>query len=156
MNTCRFITYKMKDVYVVIADPTQRELIRLLAEVNELTASQIETSVQHGSDGGFQTLSYLRVAYLVTDRKVGQETRHRLNAIPLQEIQDYVAFYSNFWGTNILHLDQFELCPDLQARPSQFNLVYSLSSSIREFASDFLLLFTKDTITFNPQFHYQH
>ena len=30
-------------------------------------------------------------------RKVGRETRYRLNAAPLKEIQDWVSFYEEFW-----------------------------------------------------------
>lgn len=45
-------------------------------------------------------------AGLVLDRKVGRETRFRLNASPLREIQDWVAFYSKFWSTNMLRLNQ--------------------------------------------------
>lgn len=40
------------------------------------------------------------------DRKVGRETRFRLNAEPLKEVQDWVAFYSKYWTTNMLRLSQ--------------------------------------------------
>jgi DNA-binding transcriptional ArsR family regulator len=38
----------------------------------------------------------LKEAGLVTDRKVGRETRYRLNAAPLREFQDWVSFYKKF------------------------------------------------------------
>jgi len=51
-------------------------------------------------------LAILKEAGLVVDRKVGRETRFRLNAEPLREVQDWVAFYSKFWSTNLMRLNQ--------------------------------------------------
>jgi DNA-binding transcriptional ArsR family regulator len=51
-------------------------------------------------------LTILKEAGLVLDRKAGRETRFRLNASPLREIQDWVAFYNKFWSTNLLRLNQ--------------------------------------------------
>lgn len=45
----------------------------------------------------------------MADRKVGRETRFRLNAAPLREIQDWVAFYSKFWSANMARLNQLLL-----------------------------------------------
>jgi DNA-binding transcriptional ArsR family regulator len=51
-------------------------------------------------------LTILKEAGLVLDRKVGRETRFRLNGAPLKEIQDWVAFYSRFWSANMLRLSR--------------------------------------------------
>jgi len=40
------------------------------------------------------------------DRKVGRETRFRLNAAPLQEVQDWVSFYRKFWSASMVRLNQ--------------------------------------------------
>jgi DNA-binding transcriptional ArsR family regulator len=99
-------TNKMRDVYVAVADPTRRELIRLLADVEELPLHELTSQFEMGRTAVSKHLTILKDARLVTDRKVGRETRYRLNAIPLREIQDWVAFYSKFWSTNMLRLNR--------------------------------------------------
>jgi DNA-binding transcriptional ArsR family regulator len=69
--------------------------------LHELTAQ-----FQMGRTAVSKHLTILKEAGLVLDRKVGRETRYRLNAFPLREIQDWVVYYSRFWSTNMLHLKQ--------------------------------------------------
>lgn len=97
---------KMRDVYVAVADPTRRELIRLLAGAEELPLHELTSQFEMGRTAVSKHLAILKDARLVTDRKVGRETRYRLNATPLREIQDWVAFYSKFWNRNMLRLNQ--------------------------------------------------
>jgi DNA-binding transcriptional ArsR family regulator len=96
----------LRDVYVAVADPTRRELLSLLADVEELPLHDLTVHFQMGRTAVSKHLAILKDAGLVTDRKVGRETRFRLNASPLREIQDWVAFYSKFWSTNMLRLNQ--------------------------------------------------
>jgi DNA-binding transcriptional ArsR family regulator len=95
-----------RDVYDAVADPTRRELLRLLADVEELPLHQLTVHFQMGRTAVSKHLAILKEAGLVTDRKVGRETRYRLNPTPLKQIQDWVAFYSKFWSTNMLRLNQ--------------------------------------------------
>ncbi|MGZ4107899.1 MAG: ArsR/SmtB family transcription factor [Tumebacillaceae bacterium] len=99
-------TDQSRDVYVAIADPTRRELIRLLADAEELPLHKLTSQFQMGRTAISKHLTILKDAGLVLDRKVGRETRYRLNAAPLREIQDWVAFYSKFWSANMLRLNQ--------------------------------------------------
>jgi len=93
----------LRDVFDAIADPTRRRLIALLAEVQEVPLHELTAQFQMGRTAVSKHLTILKEAGLVIDRKVGRETRFRLNAAPLREIQDWVAFYSKFWSTNMLH-----------------------------------------------------
>ena len=97
---------QLRDVFNAIADPTRRELIRLLAEAEEKPLHELTAPFQMGRTAVSKHLTILKEAGLVHDRKVGRETRFRLNASPLREIQDWVAFYSKFWSTNLLRLNQ--------------------------------------------------
>ncbi|WP_028545586.1 ArsR/SmtB family transcription factor [Paenibacillus taiwanensis] len=94
----------LRDVFDAIADPTRRRLIRLLAEAEELPLHELTAQFQMGRTAVSKHLTILKEARLVLDRKVGRETRFRLNAAPLSEVQDWVAFYSKFWSTNMMHL----------------------------------------------------
>lgn len=95
-----------RDVFDAIADPTRRRLIRLLAEAEELPLHELTVHFPMGRTAVSKHLTILKEAGLILDRKVGRETRYRLNASPLKEIQDWVAFYSKFWSTNMLRLKQ--------------------------------------------------
>lgn len=97
---------QLRDVFDAIADPTRRRLIQLLAEAEELPLHELTAQFPMGRTAISKHLTILKEAGLVLDRKVGRETRYRLNAAPLQEIQDWVAFYSKFWSTNLLRLNQ--------------------------------------------------
>lgn len=95
-----------RDVFDAVADPTRRQLIRLLSEAEELPLHELTPHFQMGRTAVSKHLTILKEAGLVVDRKVGRETRFRLNASPLKEIQDWVAYYTQFWSTNMLRLKQ--------------------------------------------------
>ncbi|GMA62113.1 metalloregulator ArsR/SmtB family transcription factor [Alicyclobacillus fastidiosus] len=97
---------QLRDVFDAIADPTRRRLIRLLAESAEMPLHELTVHFQMGRTAVSKHLAILKDAGLVTARKVGRETRYRLNPTPLKQIQDWVAFYSKFWSTNMLRLNQ--------------------------------------------------
>ncbi|MCM2536171.1 metalloregulator ArsR/SmtB family transcription factor [Neobacillus pocheonensis] len=93
-----------RDVYVAIADPTRRKLLRLLADAQELPLHELTAQFQMGRTAVSKHLAILKEAGLVADRKIGRETRYRLNAAPLQEIKDWVSFYEKFWKEKVILL----------------------------------------------------
>jgi DNA-binding transcriptional ArsR family regulator len=94
------------DVFDAIADPTRRRLIQLLSEAEELPLHKLTVQFSMGRTAVSKHLTILKEAGLVLDRRVGRETRYRLNASPLREIHDWVAFYSRFWSANMVRLNQ--------------------------------------------------
>ncbi|WP_096185684.1 ArsR/SmtB family transcription factor [Evansella halocellulosilytica] len=98
-NTCQ-----ERDVYVAIADPTRRKLIRLLADSDELPLYELTPHFQIGRTAVSKHLTILKEADLVKNRKIGRETRYRLNPAPLQEVKDWLSFYEKFWNENALLL----------------------------------------------------
>ncbi|MBC6308012.1 winged helix-turn-helix transcriptional regulator [Listeria sp. FSL L7-1582] len=97
---------QVRDVYGAIADPTRRKILQMLTEVEELPLYEITVHFQMGRTAVSKHLAILKEADLVVARKVGRETRYRLNAKPLQEIQDWVSFYERFWKERMLKLNQ--------------------------------------------------
>lgn len=91
----------MRDVYSAVADPTRRQLIRLLAEADELPLHALTTHFDVGRTAITKHLAMLKEAGLVTDRKAGRETRYHLNAAPLREIHGWVSLYEGFWSERI-------------------------------------------------------
>jgi len=100
---------KERDVYAAIADPTRRKLLHLLADADELPLYELTAEFQMGRTAVSKHLAILKEADLVTVRKVGRETRYRINAAPLQEIKDWVSFYERFWTEKVSHLKKLLL-----------------------------------------------
>lgn len=96
----------MRDVFSAIADRTRRQMLDLLATVDELPLHEITARFEMGRTGVSKHLAVLKEAGLVASRKVGRETRYRLNAAPLQEVREWVAFYEQFWLQRIVRLKQ--------------------------------------------------
>ncbi|NUU74985.1 ArsR/SmtB family transcription factor [Paenibacillus xylanilyticus] len=95
-----------RDVFVAIADPTRRQLMQLLAQAEEVPLHELTARFSMGRTAVSKHLNILKEAGLVVDRKVGRETRFRLNASPLREVENWLAFYSKFWSINMMCLDQ--------------------------------------------------
>ncbi|WP_168118984.1 metalloregulator ArsR/SmtB family transcription factor [Paenibacillus sp. HB172176] len=95
-----------RDVFDAIADGTRRRIIQLLAEADEIPLHELTPQFEMGRTAVSKHLTILKDAGIVLDRKVGRETRYRLNASPLREVQDWVAYYSKFWRTNMFRLNQ--------------------------------------------------
>ena len=88
---------QVRDVYGAVADPTRRKLLRILADAEELPLYEITVHFQMQRTAVSKHLTILKDADLVVSRRAGRETRYRLNAAPLKEIQDWVSFYEGFW-----------------------------------------------------------
>jgi DNA-binding transcriptional ArsR family regulator len=97
---------QVKDVYEAVADSTRRKLLQMLAEADELALHEITVHFQMGRTAVSKHLAILKDADLVISRRVGRETRYRLNATPLKEIRDWVSFYEGFWKERIVKLKQ--------------------------------------------------
>lgn len=91
----------MRDVYSAVADPTRRELIDLLAGADEVPLHKLTAEFEVGRTAISKHLTMLREAGLVDVRKEGRETLYRLTPEPLQEIQNWVALYQQFWTVRL-------------------------------------------------------
>lgn len=52
-------------------------------------------------------LRILSEAGLVTEQKVGRETRYSLQPEPLKELKDWLTFYEQFWNDRFDRLDEY-------------------------------------------------
>jgi uncharacterized protein YndB with AHSA1/START domain/DNA-binding transcriptional ArsR family regulator len=123
-------TNPLRDVYHAIADPTRRKLLRLLADAEELPLHALTVHFQMGRTAVSKHLSVLKDAGLVTERKVGRETRYRLNAAPLREIQDWVSYYEKFWNDKLVALSH--LLKEEHAMKSTVSLDFYFKSPIEK------------------------
>lgn len=88
------------DVFQAIADPTRREVLRLLAD-KEMPISQITRHFPISRTAIAKHLHILTQAELVSGRKVGREKIYRLHPEPLTELKDWLSFYERFWSNKL-------------------------------------------------------
>jgi DNA-binding transcriptional ArsR family regulator len=91
------------DVFQAIADPTRRKLLRLLAD-KEMSVTVISGYFPISRTAVSKHLRILADAGLVKERKVGRETRYRLEPTPLLELKEWLSFYERFWDIELLPL----------------------------------------------------
>lgn len=88
------------DVFQAIADPTRREVLKLLAE-NELPISEITSHFPISRTAIAKHLQILTEAELVSGRKVGRERRFKLHPEPLSEVKQWLSYYDQFWSNKL-------------------------------------------------------
>ncbi|MGG3641691.1 ArsR/SmtB family transcription factor [Bacillus gobiensis] len=91
---------KKHDVFQAIADPTRREVLKLLSE-KELPISEITEHFPMTRTAIAKHLVILSEANLVSGRKVGREKRYRLNPEPLTELKEWLSYYEQFWNNKL-------------------------------------------------------
>lgn len=91
------------DVFQAIADPTRRRLLHLLGE-GELPVTAISGHFPMSRTAVSKHLRILAEAGLVKDRKVGRETRYRLDPEPLRELKRWLAYFEQYWDNKLAAL----------------------------------------------------
>ena len=94
------------DVFQAVADPTRRQLLGLLVD-QEMPVTVISGHFPMSRTAVSKHLRVLADAGLVKERKVGRETRYRLEPEPLLELKRWLAFYDRFWDNKLAALQRF-------------------------------------------------
>jgi DNA-binding transcriptional ArsR family regulator len=93
-------------VFRAIADPTRREILRLLRN-DRLTVNEIAANFRSSRPAISKHLRLLRVAGLITSHKDGTSTICGLNAKPLRAVNNWLHDYREFWGENLRNLKRY-------------------------------------------------
>jgi DNA-binding transcriptional ArsR family regulator len=88
------------DVFQAVADGTRRQIIGLLAE-EELPIAAIARHFPITRTAVNKHLHVLSEAGLLSSRRVGRETRYKLQAEPLLKLQQWLSFYERYWENNL-------------------------------------------------------
>jgi DNA-binding transcriptional ArsR family regulator len=95
-----------QEVFQAIADPTRRRLLAMLSE-QELPVTAISGHFPISRTAVSKHLRILADAGLVTERKVGRETRYRLDPDPLLEVKRWLSYYERYWDNKLNALQRF-------------------------------------------------
>ncbi|MBN2980912.1 MULTISPECIES: ArsR/SmtB family transcription factor [Cohnella] len=88
------------DVFQAIADPTRRSMLSLLAD-RELPVTAISGHYPMSRTAVSKHLRVLADAGLVKERKVGRETRYRLEPDPLLELKRWLSYFELYWDNKL-------------------------------------------------------
>jgi len=88
------------DVFQAIADPTRREVLRLLSN-KELPISEITSHFSMSRTAVAKHLHILAEANLVSGKKVGREKRYRLQPESLSELHEWLSYFEQFWNNKL-------------------------------------------------------
>lgn len=94
------MTAAKHDVFQAIADPTRREVLRLLAN-KELPISEITSHFPISRTAVAKHLHILSEANLVSGKKVGREKIYQLHPEPLAELKQWLSYYEQFWNNKL-------------------------------------------------------
>ncbi|MDQ6599978.1 ArsR family transcriptional regulator [Bacillus salipaludis] len=94
------------DVFQAIADPTRRRLLKLLSQ-QEMPVKDISDQFPISRTAVSKHLRVLADAGLVKERKVGRETRYKLEPEPLYELKDWLQYFEIFWENKLSALKRF-------------------------------------------------
>jgi DNA-binding transcriptional ArsR family regulator len=93
-------------VFRAIADPTRREILRLLRGGRH-TVGEIAGNFRTSRPAISKHLRLLRSAGLVVTRQAGTARICELNAEPLRAVNDWLRDYETFWGDSLRSLKSY-------------------------------------------------
>ena len=88
------------DVFQAIADPTRREMLKLLGG-QDLSIAQMTGHFPISRTAVNKHLHILHDAGLVSHAKVGRETRYRLQPDRLLELKKWLDYFERFWDNKL-------------------------------------------------------
>jgi len=94
------VTAAKHDVFQAIADPTRREVLRILAN-EEMPISKIASSFPISRTAIVKHLHILAEADLVRAKKQGREKLYMLQPEPLNEVKEWISYYEQFWNNKL-------------------------------------------------------
>lgn len=94
------------DMYQALADPTRRHIIELLAEYQQLTATQISQKFDMTAPAVSQHLKVLRESKLVDMEKRAQQRIYTINPASIEQISQWIEKLKKMWEEKFDRLDE--------------------------------------------------
>jgi DNA-binding transcriptional ArsR family regulator len=98
-------------VFAALADPTRRQVLRLVAERGPSSATTLERELPVSRQAIVKHLVVLTRAGLVAGRREGQEVRYGLVPAPLGDAAEWLAQIGGSWDARLARLRAY-LVPD--------------------------------------------
>ena len=92
-------------IFAALANPTRRELLRLLREEGEQSVQSLAAHFAMQRPSLSEHLKVLREVGLVSEQRRGRQRYYCLQGAPLQAISHWLVPYERFWQDRLNHLD---------------------------------------------------
>ena len=96
-------------VFAALADPTRRQVLRLVAERGPTSATLLERELPVTRQAIVKHLVVLSRAGLVTGQRAGQEVRYALVPEPLDDVSEWIDEIGSRWDERLARLRQVVL-----------------------------------------------
>lgn len=96
----------MADVFHALSDPTRREVVRLLSERGEMSASALARELPISRQAIAKHLAVLRDAGLADVQRDGREARYRFEPAPLGDAISWMADAGARWDRRLERLQR--------------------------------------------------
>lgn len=94
----------MTDVFYAIADGTRRDILERLRLEGALSVTDLAEPLRMTRQAVTKHLDVLESAGLVRSERRGRRRMHRLEAEPLEELDDWLAPYAEAWDRRLQRL----------------------------------------------------
>jgi DNA-binding transcriptional ArsR family regulator len=95
-----------RDVFQAIADPTRREIIRMISN-QSLSLNTVASHFEISRPAISKHIKILTECGLIEIRQLGRERFCEARLRPLQEVSSWIAQYQQFWTSKLDALEQF-------------------------------------------------
>ena len=94
------------DIFTILAEPTRRTIVEMLAERGALPASEIGDEFSASPPAISQHLKVLREAKVVRVKKQGQQRIYSIDPGAMQEIEAWIKKTKQMWEGRLDRLDK--------------------------------------------------
>ena len=99
-------TAEAQPVFAALSDPTRRQVLSLIGESGEASASRLARSLPVSRQAVHKHLASLAAAGLIADRRQGREVLYRLTPAPMSEAMSWMASVGAQWDTRLAALQR--------------------------------------------------
>ncbi|MER7891245.1 metalloregulator ArsR/SmtB family transcription factor [Micromonospora sp. NPDC094482] len=92
------------DIFAALANPTRRELLRLLLDQGEQPVQRLADHFAMRRPSLSEHLRVLKDAGLVVEHPVGRQRLYSLRPEPLREVAEWLGPYERFWRGRLAEL----------------------------------------------------
>ena len=93
-------------VFDALADPTRRQVLSLVGEHGEATASMLARELPVSRQAVQKHLASLTAAGLVASRRAGREVLYRVTPAPMSDAVSWIASVGAQWDTRLAALQR--------------------------------------------------
>lgn len=97
------------NAFTALADDTRREIVLMLAEQGELSASEISNKFSMSAPAVSQHLKVLREAKVVHMKKQAQKRLYSIDQSGINEVGDWLSELKKLWNKRFDALDEYLL-----------------------------------------------